>query len=113
MVTFRYGLFSHLWIDMMQRMGLEVVVIEGRWGDGADEAKLEAILREDKEKKIKAVCVVQVGGLERQVLKRANPAAKETRGKNEEQTQQTQSQCTKGVRVSWRWLELHSCVFTV
>ncbi|MEW5319545.1 MAG: hypothetical protein WDW38_010690 [Sanguina aurantia] len=58
-VTFRYGLFSHLWIDMMQRMGLEVVVIEGRWGDGADEAKLEAILREDKEKKIKAVCVVQ------------------------------------------------------
>lgn len=70
MVTFRYGLFSHLWIDMMQRMGLEVVVIEGRWGDGADEAKLEAILREDKEKKIKAVCVVQVGGSEQKVNNR-------------------------------------------
>lgn len=46
---------------MMQRMGLEVVVIEGRWGDGADEAKLEEVLRKDTEKKIKAVCVVQVG----------------------------------------------------
>lgn len=36
-VTFRYGLFSHLWIDMMQRLGLDVTVIEGRWGDGAYE----------------------------------------------------------------------------
>lgn len=39
MVTFRYGLFSHLWIDMMQRLGLDVHVIEGRWGDGAYEDK--------------------------------------------------------------------------
>ena len=38
-VTFRYGLFSHLWIDMMQRLGLDVTVIEGRWGDGAYEDK--------------------------------------------------------------------------
>ena len=35
----RYGLFSHLWIDMMQRLGLDVTVIDCRWGDGADEAK--------------------------------------------------------------------------
>ena len=34
-VTFRYGLFSHLWIDMMQRLGLDVEVIDCRWGDGA------------------------------------------------------------------------------
>lgn len=27
-VTFRYGQFSHLWIDMMQRMGLDVTVID-------------------------------------------------------------------------------------
>jgi alanine-glyoxylate transaminase/serine-glyoxylate transaminase/serine-pyruvate transaminase len=57
-VTFRYGLFSHLWIDMMQRLGLEVEVIDCRWGDGADEARLAEVLAADTEKKIKAVCVV-------------------------------------------------------
>ncbi|PSC68939.1 serine-glyoxylate aminotransferase [Micractinium conductrix] len=57
-VTFRYGLFSHLWIDMMQRLGLDVHVIEGRWGDGAYEDKLAEVLKADKDKKIKAVCVV-------------------------------------------------------
>ncbi|KAH7615609.1 hypothetical protein Ndes2526B_g09646 [Nannochloris sp. 'desiccata'] len=57
-VTFRYGMFSHLWIDMMQRMGLEVEVIDCRWGDGADEEKLAEVLAKDTEKKIKAVCVV-------------------------------------------------------
>ena len=120
-VTFRYGQFSHLWIDQMQvsctftllpvislqhparsvhaqqvqrlegycsellllqwwsqhsnkpyeplhltgsrllfvqRLGLDVEVIECRWGDGADEAKLQDILSKDKDKKIKAVAVV-------------------------------------------------------
>jgi len=57
-VTFRYGLFSHLWIDMMQRLGLDVHVIERRWGEGADEQSLEDVLRKDVDKKIKAVCVV-------------------------------------------------------
>lgn len=57
-VTFRYGLFSHLWIDMMQRLGLDVEVIDCRWGDGADEARLAEVLKADTEKKIKAVCVV-------------------------------------------------------
>lgn len=57
-VTFRYGLFSHLWIDMMQRLGLDVHVIDCRWGDGADEERLAEVLRQDKDKKIKAVCVV-------------------------------------------------------
>ena len=57
-VTFRYGLFSHLWIDMMQRLGLDVEVIDCRWGDGADEERLAEVLKKDTEKKIKAVCVV-------------------------------------------------------
>ncbi|KAI3429691.1 hypothetical protein D9Q98_005776 [Chlorella vulgaris] len=57
-VTFRYGLFSHLWVDMMQRLGLDVTVIEGRWGDGAYEDKLAEVLKADTGKKIKAVCVV-------------------------------------------------------
>jgi aspartate aminotransferase-like enzyme len=111
-VTFRYGQFSHLWIDMMQRLGLDVrlrcvlsvfypactvgilgyilmyspfqlgsplqasmttgdnvqsmthgmlrqvQVVEVPWGGGADEAKLEEILKADTDKKIKAVAVV-------------------------------------------------------
>lgn len=36
-VTFRYGVFSHLWIDMMERLGLDVEVIDEPWGDGAYE----------------------------------------------------------------------------
>ncbi|KAK9807206.1 hypothetical protein WJX73_008893 [Symbiochloris irregularis] len=57
-VTFRYGQFSHLWVDQMQRLGLDVEVIDCRWGDGADEKKLEQILSADKQHKIKAVAVV-------------------------------------------------------
>lgn len=57
-VAFRYGLFSHLWIDMMRRLGLDVQVLDERWGDGADEDKLEEVLRNDTKKEIKAVCVV-------------------------------------------------------
>jgi alanine-glyoxylate transaminase / serine-glyoxylate transaminase / serine-pyruvate transaminase len=43
---------------MMHRLGLDVTVIDCRWGDGADEAKLAEVLKADTEKKIKAVCVV-------------------------------------------------------
>lgn len=57
-VAFRYGLFSHLWIDMMQRLGLDVIEVDRPWGEGAHEGMLEEILRKDTEKKIKAVCVV-------------------------------------------------------
>lgn len=57
-VTFKYGLFSHLWIDMMQRLGLDVTVIDRPWGEGAHEGILEEILRKDTKKEIKAVCVV-------------------------------------------------------
>ncbi|CAG9462429.1 unnamed protein product [Pedinophyceae sp. YPF-701] len=57
-VTFRYGQFSHLWIDMMQRLGLDVHVVECRWGDGADEGELARILAADSGKQIKAVAVV-------------------------------------------------------
>jgi alanine-glyoxylate transaminase/serine-glyoxylate transaminase/serine-pyruvate transaminase len=57
-VAFRYGLFSHLWVDMMQRLGLDVHVVDCPWGEGANESILEDILRKDSTGKIKAVCVV-------------------------------------------------------
>lgn len=57
-VTFRYGQFSHLWVDMQQRLDLDVTVIDCPWGDGAHEDKLAEILKNDKDGSIKAVCVV-------------------------------------------------------
>jgi alanine-glyoxylate transaminase/serine-glyoxylate transaminase/serine-pyruvate transaminase len=54
----RFGQFSHLWIDMMQRLGLDVQVIECEWGAGAPEDRIEQALREDREHRIKGVMVV-------------------------------------------------------
>lgn len=57
-VTFRYGQFSLLWVDMMERLGLDVHVIDERWGNGVNEERLEKVLKADTDKKIKAVAVV-------------------------------------------------------
>jgi len=57
-VAFRFGAFSHLWIDMMERLGLDVIKVEVPWGEGVPEDKLAEILKKDTEKKIKAVTVV-------------------------------------------------------
>lgn len=53
----RYGMFSHRWIDLCQRHGLDVQVIECRWGDGAPADQFEALLRADTQHEIKAVLV--------------------------------------------------------
>ena len=58
-LSFRYGVFSHLWIDMMERLGLDARVIEQRWGGGADEEEMRKALMADRGHAIKAVCVVQ------------------------------------------------------
>ncbi|KAL3148320.1 hypothetical protein ABBQ38_013783 [Trebouxia sp. C0009 RCD-2024] len=57
-LTFRYGQFSLLWVDMMERLGLDVQVIDERWGNGVDEGRLEKALKADTDKKIKAIAVV-------------------------------------------------------
>jgi alanine-glyoxylate transaminase/serine-glyoxylate transaminase/serine-pyruvate transaminase len=53
----RYGMFSHKWIDMCQRHGLDVQIIECAWGSGAPADKFEAALSADKGHEIKAVLV--------------------------------------------------------
>ncbi|MGA9252246.1 MAG: L-aspartate--glyoxylate aminotransferase BhcA [Roseobacter sp.] len=53
----RYGMFSHRWIDLCQRHGLDVQVIECPWGSGAPADKFEAALTADKGHEIKAVLV--------------------------------------------------------
>jgi alanine-glyoxylate transaminase / serine-glyoxylate transaminase / serine-pyruvate transaminase len=51
----RFGMFSHRWIDLCQRHGLEVEIIEVPWGEGAPAGRIEAALKADREGRIKAV----------------------------------------------------------
>jgi alanine-glyoxylate transaminase / serine-glyoxylate transaminase / serine-pyruvate transaminase len=51
----RFGMFSHRWIDMCQRHGLKVEIIETPWGQGAPLPQIEAALRADAGHKIRAV----------------------------------------------------------
>jgi alanine-glyoxylate transaminase/serine-glyoxylate transaminase/serine-pyruvate transaminase len=54
----RTGWFATLWHEMATRLGLKPVVLETDWRRGADPAAIEAALREDKDHRIRAVCVV-------------------------------------------------------
>ncbi|QDG76038.1 L-aspartate--glyoxylate aminotransferase BhcA [Labrenzia sp. PHM005] len=51
----RNGMFSHRWIDLCQRHGLEVEIVEAPWGTGLPADKYEEILAADKYHEIKAV----------------------------------------------------------
>lgn len=51
----RNGMFSHRWIDMCERHGLDLVVDETPWGEGISAARYGEILSADKGHEIKAV----------------------------------------------------------
>ncbi|MGH7534441.1 MAG: aminotransferase class V-fold PLP-dependent enzyme, partial [Gemmatimonadales bacterium] len=51
----RFGMFSHLWIDMAQRLGLQVEVLDAEWGEGAPVERYHAVLAGDKGHQFKAV----------------------------------------------------------
>lgn len=53
----RYGMFSHRWIDLCQRHGLDVEIIECSWGDGAPAELFAERLKADSEHQIKALLV--------------------------------------------------------
>ncbi len=53
----RYGMFSHRWIDLCQRQGLDVQVIECEWGTGAPADRFAEVLAADAGHEIKAVLV--------------------------------------------------------
>jgi alanine-glyoxylate transaminase / serine-glyoxylate transaminase / serine-pyruvate transaminase len=55
----RFGQFSHLWVDMCQRLGFEVEILETPWGEGAPVERYMASLAADKQHRIKAVLVCQ------------------------------------------------------
>jgi alanine-glyoxylate transaminase/serine-glyoxylate transaminase/serine-pyruvate transaminase len=51
----RFGMFSHLWIDMAQRLGLQVEILETEWGEGGPIERYRQVLAGDKNHQIKAV----------------------------------------------------------
>jgi alanine-glyoxylate transaminase / serine-glyoxylate transaminase / serine-pyruvate transaminase len=55
----RFGQFSHLWVDMCQRLGFEVDLLETPWGEGAPVDRYLSALAADKQHRIKAVLVCQ------------------------------------------------------
>ena len=55
----RFGQFSHLWIDLCQRLGLEVQVVDCDWGTGVPVDKFGEILAADRTHEIKAVLATQ------------------------------------------------------
>ncbi|MBX2882397.1 MAG: aminotransferase class V-fold PLP-dependent enzyme [Granulosicoccus sp.] len=53
----RYGMFSHRWIELCQRHGLLVEVIECAWGSGAPADQFTQRLKADQQHQVKAVLV--------------------------------------------------------
>lgn len=51
----RFGQFSHLWVDMARRLGLDVICVDAEWGAGVPLDEYRRHLTEDKT--IKAVFV--------------------------------------------------------
>ncbi|MEQ8367018.1 MAG: aminotransferase class V-fold PLP-dependent enzyme [Roseicyclus sp.] len=51
----RNGMFSQKWIDMCQRHGLTVEIVEAAWGDGIPTDRFQEILAADTAHRIKAV----------------------------------------------------------
>ncbi len=58
-LSVRFGQFSHLWIDLAQRHGLDVVVQDEPWGGAPSPERIGAALEQDRAHAIKAVMIVQ------------------------------------------------------
>ena len=54
-LSYRFGQFSHLWINLATRIGLDVQYEDIPWGEGVPLDKLETALRADVHGDIKAV----------------------------------------------------------
>ena len=52
------GHFATLWKELAERIGLQVTFLAGDWRSGADPDAIEAALAEDRQRAVKAVCVV-------------------------------------------------------
>lgn len=57
-LMFETGHFATLWNGMARKVGLEPEFLQGDWRGGAEPDRIEARLREDRAREIRAVCVV-------------------------------------------------------
>ncbi len=55
----RFGQFSHLWVDMAIRLGLDVTAIDVQWGAGVPLDEYERVIAADKAHEIRAVFATQ------------------------------------------------------
>ncbi|MEM7171989.1 MAG: aminotransferase class V-fold PLP-dependent enzyme [Pseudomonadota bacterium] len=55
----RFGQFSHLWVDLLERHGMDVICLDVEWGCGVPLDDYRRILSEDSKKEIKAVFACQ------------------------------------------------------
>ncbi len=51
----RNGMFSHRWIDLCERHGLDLTIIDVAWGDGIPAGRFEEVLTADTAHEIKVV----------------------------------------------------------
>ena len=58
-LIYRFGQFSLLWVDMFERLGLDVDVRDVDWGTGTPPEDVEATLKADSNHEYKVVCVTQ------------------------------------------------------
>jgi alanine-glyoxylate transaminase/serine-glyoxylate transaminase/serine-pyruvate transaminase len=56
-LSYRFGQFSHLWIELAKRLGLDVEYEEVPWGAGVPLDRMEARLKADQRHEIKAVLI--------------------------------------------------------
>ena len=54
----RFGMFSHLWIQLAEQLGFDVDVLDEPWGDGASPEHIAEALHQDKDHTVKAVLLV-------------------------------------------------------
>src|SRR5438046_6742948 len=57
-LMFETGQFAILWSQVASKLGLDVDLVPGDWRHGVDPQIVEARLADDRDQKIKAVCVV-------------------------------------------------------
>jgi alanine-glyoxylate transaminase/serine-glyoxylate transaminase/serine-pyruvate transaminase len=80
----RFGQFSHLWINMAQRLDFDVQVLDVEWGEGVPLEQVEEILRADKKYQIRAILACHnetatgvtsdIGGLRKAMDAASHPA---------------------------------------
>ena len=54
----RFGMFSHLWVQLAERLGFQVDVLDEPWGEGASPEHIAQFLHKDDEHAVKAVLLV-------------------------------------------------------